>query len=264
MLLDAIIIVLRESLEAGILISLLLSISTRSEFSPKWLLVAIPLGLMGAALYARNLAVISAWFDYVGQEVVNAGMQYLIYLLLVAVAALASRKLRLPGYFTYLMTACVALAIIREGGEIILFYSGFLGAEQLMRGSLTSGFIGLMIGFSIGALCYFGVMSLSARLAQKTQIVLIILVAAGMVAQATQLLLQADWLPAAVPVWDTSHWLSENSVTGQLAYAVFGYEASPTLIEVLCYLGALLLAASIAFTRLCSNVESAVSGASPR
>ncbi len=71
------------------------------------------------------------------------------------------------------------------------------------------------------------------------------LVGAGMASQVAQLLIQADWLPSRLPVWDTSGWISETSVTGQLLYALIGYEATPTAIQAGFHLGGLLLLAII-------------------
>ena len=63
-----------------------------------------------------------------------------------------------------------------------------------------------------------------------------------MLSHAVQILTQADWLPAQRIIWDTSSWLSETSVLGQLLYAVMGYEATPTANQVLAYvLGVLLI-----------------------
>ena len=59
--------------------------------------------------------------------------------------------------------------------------------------------------------------------------------AAGMVLQATQLLMQVDWLSSGEPLWDSSWFIAEASVVGQMAYAIFGYEATPSLIELGAY-----------------------------
>ena len=63
------------------------------------------------------------------------------------------------------------------------------------------------------------------------------LVAAGMSSQAALLLIQADWLPAQLPLWDSSGWLPETSVTGQVLYALVGYEATPTPVQAGFYAG---------------------------
>jgi len=71
--------------------------------------------------------------------------------------------------------------------------------------------------------------------------VLTVLVAGSMISQTIQQLTQADWLISQYPIWDISMWISEHSVTGQLLYALIGYEATPTAIQVTAYLFALII-----------------------
>jgi high-affinity iron transporter len=133
------------------------------------------------------------------------------------------------------------LAVVREGAEIAVFFFGYLQQEDVQTRALTGGFVGLMLGLSAGALCYYFIVSLSPVMERRIQYLLLALVAAGMVGQGTQLLIQADWLPSAMPLWDTGGWLSERSVAGEIAYAIFGYEATPTAVEVGFYAVALAL-----------------------
>ena len=60
-----------------------------------------------------------------------------------------------------------------------------------------------------------------------------------MVMQATMLLEQVDWLPAGKSVWDSSALVSEQSITGELLYAVFGYESTPSYLQLALYLASL-------------------------
>ena len=101
--------------------------------------------------------------------------------------------------------------------------------------------MGACIGVSVGVLIYYFLSALSGRMAWIVGLGLLSLVAAGMLSQAVLLLIQADWLPSHLPLWDTSDWLSENSVTGQLLYALIGYEATPTALQASFYFGGLFL-----------------------
>jgi high-affinity iron transporter len=69
----------------------------------------------------------------------------------------------------------------------------------------------------------------------------VMLIGAGMAGQASLLLIQADWLPSQAPLWDSSNLVAENSITGQLLYALIGYEATPTPIQAIAYFGGLIL-----------------------
>jgi high-affinity iron transporter len=72
-------------------------------------------------------------------------------------------------------------------------------------------------------------------------------VAASMSLQASKLLIQADFLSAAAPLWDSSWLVEEDSLFGQLLYALMGYEATPSLVEVIAYAGSLLVVITVAW-----------------
>lgn len=246
MLLTTVIIILQEVLEAVVLIGLLLSLTRSLELSYRWFGAALIFGALGAAIYGLQLARISNAFDGVGQEVLNALLQFAIYGLLLIVAAsllplraeTAKRRL-----LTVVMTAIVALAIVREGSEIYVYLLSFRYRPEPLTAVVTGSLIGAGIGFSVGALFYYSLLSLSPRRRQLAICVLFAFIGAGLCLQASQLLVQADWLPAQYPLWDTSSLLPESAVAGRLLYAVAGYEATPTSLQVGIYAAALVIMA---------------------
>jgi high-affinity iron transporter len=252
MLLSSVILVLREVLEAALLFSLLMALSKRLEISLRWVFVALVIGVLGAAICGFNTDRISELFSGVGQEVLNAGMQYGIFVLLCglgAAAVLSARGFPMPAYLLPgLMASSVIIALVREGSEIMIYLSGFLLGSDQWAAVLTGSAIGAGIGVSVGAVIYYALITLNRRRVAIVGLVLLVLIAAGMVLQATELLIQADWLPAAFPVWDTSAVLSEQSVAGQLLYALIGYEATPTALQLGAYITAVLLILGAVFT----------------
>jgi high-affinity iron transporter len=245
MLLTSVIIVLREVLEASLLISILSALSGVLGISRRWVGWSLGFGLAGALIYSFGITSVSDWFDGVGQEVTNAAMQLMIYLLLLLFTLLVLRDSgarRLPGRLTMLiMAATVSLAVTREGFEMLIYIYGFSNALPQFMAILMGAVIGAGIGISTGALIYYFVCSLSFRQSLVLGIGLLALVAAGMLSQAVLMLIQADWLPSQVPIWDSSGWLPETSVTGQLLYALIGYEATPSALQAAFYFGGLLL-----------------------
>ncbi len=241
MLLDIVVIVLRETLEASVLIGVLLSLSQRAALDYWWLALALLGGALGAWAYGANLGAISDWFDYTGQELVNAVLQYCIYLQLLAVAVLQYFPGRGPRRcLQVLLVTAVTSAVIREGSELFVFYFGFMQGGGEFASALTSGFIGLAIGLSAGAIAYFFCVSRRASSARLVHAFLLALIGAGMAMQATGLLIQADWISAGRILWDSNWLLDETSIFGQLAYAVFGYEARPSATELGIYCLAVL------------------------
>jgi high-affinity iron transporter len=255
MLLTAVIIVLREVLEAALLISILAALSGALGIRRYWIGGALAAGLAGAIVIAGSLDTITAWLDGAGQEVLNAAMQALIYLLLgmfICLLILRGRARTQSGIgMKLIMTAAVGLATAREGSEILIYASGFVMNLPQLMSVLIGTSIGAGIGISAGALLYYLLVSLNDRWSRRVGAGLLVLVAAGLLSQATLLLTQADWLPAGLPLWDSSALIAERSVTGQLLYAMIGYEATPDAFQAAGYFGGgiLLLCAALIAVR---------------
>ncbi|WP_295802198.1 FTR1 family protein [uncultured Microbulbifer sp.] len=245
MLLTSVILVLREVLEAALLLSILLAMSRFLALQTRWIYIALTAGVLGSVVYGQYLGTVSELFEGMGQEIVNAALQFTIYglLLLIGVLLILNRsgEARYLQLLQWAMVLAVALAALREGAEIYIYLIAFREQAELLQGALLGALIGGGIGFSIGALFYYLLLGLPRRRRLICALVLLSLVAAGLCLQATQLLEQADWLPAQQPLWDTSGLLSENSVMGQLLYALLGYEATPTPNVIAAYLIGLVL-----------------------
>jgi len=266
MLLSAVILTLQETIEAALLISVLLAISTQQNVSLRWLAYALVTGVIGACLYAYNIGPISEWFDYVGQEVVNALIHLLIAVFIVSFIG-ALYKIQLPRHsvktnkrfirlFLFCAICSVALAMIREGTEILMYLSGFFQQNDDLQTVITGSSIGIGIGISIGILLFYGVMNFPQRWRLPVAIFLLALFTGNMLSQSILQLTQADWISHAQPLWDTSDWLTEYSITGQLLYALMGYEATPSAAQVTGYLTGIVMVLAIAVYGRC-HVHSA-------
>ncbi|MEQ8535374.1 MAG: hypothetical protein RIB86_26185, partial [Imperialibacter sp.] len=122
------------------------------------------------------------------------------------------------------------------GSELFVFYTAFLQQTGSVLQAATSGFIGLAIGMSAGAIGYYALVTQKASRARFCYALTLTLIASGMVMQATQLLIQIDWISVSEPVWDSNWLISEPSAAGQMLYAVFGYEATPSMTEIILYI----------------------------
>lgn len=243
MLLNAVIFILQEVLEAALLVALLLAFSQIFSTSRVWLISALGLGFVSAALYAMNIALVSQWFEGVGQEVVNAVMHIILYLMLVFFIVLAMRPESTTNSKRLVVTMMlgVIVAVAREGSEIILYIHGFITIPDLLLPVVLGSVIGAGIGISVGVLFYYVLVNIDVKNGLRVGYVITLFLAGSMVLQATQMLIQADWIVSQYPLWDTSSLLSERSITGQLLYALIGYEATPTAIQMISYFCALAL-----------------------
>ena len=146
MTLSAVIIILREVLEAALLLSLLVSTTRLMAQSFRGIIAGFLLGMAGAVSATLLVDVISESFDGVGQEVFNAVLLVVIVLLLIVYSAALVRRAATgngPGSMLLLVSClAVALAITREGTEIIIFVYGFASDPAEMLPVLVGGAIG--------------------------------------------------------------------------------------------------------------------------
>jgi high-affinity iron transporter len=254
MFLDTVILVLQEILEAALIISVLLTLTRQfRQFWPghftlghSWILASMLIGFIGAWIYASYTSVITLWFDYFGLEVLNALIQFLIIFCLLCLSySFTRKKVQNLGWLNMFAGICitlvVALGIIREVSEIILYGMGILAQPENYSPFMLGVLIALGIGASSGIILYYLLATLKPYWSLRLCMLLLALYAGNMASQASLLLVQADWLPFTEELWDSSFLLPEYTVPGQLMYALIGYEANPSVLQAAFYCGAVLL-----------------------
>lgn len=265
-MLDAVMLVLREVLEAVLFVSLLLALGTHLGLRAGWATVAVPLGLLASWTLSEAAYPLAAAFDGTGQELVNsllygvaiAALTALATLVVPHVARTAPLSRREAWALRSLFVAIVACSIAREGSEVWIHLSSFAGVPAALSAAITGGLIGTGIGLSLGALVYYAFTFLSRRRFLQGFVLLAALVVGGMSMQLARQGLQVGWLESGRALWDTSLLVPEASWTGQLLHALIGYDANPDLTQVLFYFGALaLLAGSIAWQYARKRVDDA-------
>jgi high-affinity iron transporter len=207
--------------------------------------------LLGSALVAASTGRISEFADGVGQELFNA------IILGVAVLMLAWHNIWMASHGKELATnaqnvgnairdgvsecsvllAVVGIAVLREGSETVLFLYGIATSSQVGASSmLLGGAIGIIAGITVGYTLYKGLLRIPMRWFFSATSILVLLLAAGMAAQAAHYLIQADIIPSlASPLWDTSAVLPEKSILGMLLHSLIGYEARPAGMQLVFY-----------------------------
>lgn len=250
-MLGAAIIVFRESLEAALLIGIVAAATQSIPGRNRWLAWGIGSGALGSLLVAALTDSIAQLAGGSGQEVFNAGI------LGIAVVMLGWHNIWMAKHGAETATHArsvassvkdgrqelraiailIALAVLREGSETVLFLYGLASAGSLTQGSLISGAAaGLLAGSAVGAVIYLGLVRIPLRRVFGVTSVLILLLAAGMAGQMANVLIQADLLPSvAAPLWDTAGILPVTSPVGSFLHVLAGYDARPSAMQVLFY-----------------------------
>ena len=250
------ILVFREVLEAAMIVSVVAAATRGVEGRWRWIGSGLALGCAGAGIVAMFAGRLADAMSGMGQEWFNAGV------LLAATAMIGwhvvwmarhGRALALEAGrygddvssgrrpLTALMLV-VAIAILREGSEVVLFSYGMFAGGSGSGDLLVGGLLGLASGIAAGIAMYAGLLKIPMRHFFRATNGLLILLAAGLTAAAVGFLTQADVLPTLVdPLWDTSRLLTDDAWLGRTLHALVGYTARPSGMQVLSYLSIVLL-----------------------
>lgn len=252
-MLSALLITLREGLEAALIIGIILAyLSTtnnRQGFKPVWIgtSLAIVVSLaVGAVIYfsAGSLeGKAEEIFEGIAMWTAAGVLTWMIFWM-------RKQAINIKGHLhAQIQTALGSgswfglfgltfVAILREGIETALFLFAATRVAESAILSATGGIMGLMIAVVIGYIVYKGTSRLNLKAFFNITGLLLILFSAGLFAHGIHEFNEAGIIPPIINhVWDLNHIISEQSVIGRFLTAIFGYNANPSLIEVLAYIG---------------------------
>jgi FTR1 family protein len=253
-MLGSAVIVFREVLEAALVLGIVLAASKGVAGSRQWVSAGVGAGVLCALLVAAGAESIASACEGVGQEILNAAILLLAVLMLAWHAiwmqkhgAEIAREMRAVGHDVsagtrplYVLALVVGLAVLREGAEVVLFLYGIAAGGAAAGTMWTGAAAGLAAGAAAGALMYLGLLRIPARHLFSVTGWMIVLLAAGMAEQAAAYLVQAGVLPGIVePVWDSSAWLPQHGVPGELLHVLVGYADRPSLMQVFFFVATL-------------------------
>jgi high-affinity iron transporter len=249
------IIVFREVLEAALIVSIVLAASSGASGRNRWVSGGVAAGVVGAGVVAVFAGAIAAAVSGIGQELFNATILFLAVGMLgwhiiwmsrhgreLAASARAIGDAVVSGSRPlYVLAVVCGVAVLREGSETVLFLYGIAAGGAGVVALVAGGTLGLACGAATGAVLYFGLLRIPTQRLFAVTNWMVLLLAAGMAAQAAGFLVQADLLPSlGEAVWDTSAVLTDNSLLGKALHTLIGYVARPDGVQVLCYLATLL------------------------
>ncbi|HEY8940248.1 MAG TPA: FTR1 family protein [Cellvibrio sp.] len=249
---DAILLILREVLEAALIITMLLVMSRKLSIAFSWIIPALVLGVLSSWLLAHYAYAIADALNGTGQEWINALLYLSVIVSFIVIASIIAPLIfNTPALIQYLLPTkdsikpyrkllfcsvfAVGLSLAREVAEIWIYVGGFLHQRDLLQSALIGGAIGIGIGISLGVITYYLLVFISARKFLKILFIFFILLCGGLSMQVARQLLQIGILNSAAPLWDTSHIINEHSWLGELLYALIGYDSSPNAIQVIFY-----------------------------
>ncbi|CAH2600245.1 Iron permease [Rhodovastum atsumiense] len=250
-MLATLIIVFREVVEAGLIVGIVLAATEGMPGRGLRIAGGIAAGVAGACLVAAFAGAITDAFAGSGQELLNAAILGIAAVMLgwhtlwmarhgramaaelrgVGQEIVAGRRTPTA------LVVVVAMAVLREGAEVVLFLYGIAATGGTgAAGMFAGGLAGLALGAGLSVLAWAGMVRLPARALFAATGWLITLLAAGLAAQAAALLQQAGVVEALdATLWDSSALLSDASLPGRVLHTLIGYTDRPTGLQVLVY-----------------------------
>lgn len=256
-MLATLVIFLREGVEASMIVAILLAylnrLGRRDHFRDVFLGVGAAL-LLATAAGVAVYTTVRAYDGTRGQTI----FETVTYLLAAAVltymtfwmrnhARSLSRELRsraeaaLDGKARWGLGLLAFQAVGREGLETVVFTLAIVfstspagavsGAVIGLAGSLGIAFVIYRLGHRLNLSRFFTVIG-----------VLLMVFAAGLLADAIQNLQELGWLRVLdLPMWHTGRLLSDTSAFGDVLHSFFGYSDSPTPLQLLVYIAYLAI-----------------------
>ena len=260
-MLAALVIFLREGVEASMIIAILLAylnrVGRRDHFRDIFAGVgaALVLATAGGVLAYETIR------SYNGSRVQTI-FETVTYLLAVAVltymtfwmrrhARSISSELRartdaaLDSRARWGLGLLAFQAVGREGLETVIFTLAIVFSASA-AGALSGAVIGLACSLGIAFMIYKAGHKMNLGRFFTVIGVLLMVFAAGLLADSIQNMQELGWLPVlTTPLWHSARLLSEDSAIGDVLHSFFGYSDAPTPLQLVAYVAYLAVAVAI-------------------
>ena len=267
MVLSSFLITSRETLEAALVIGIVLAYLTKTnnKHYKKTVYYGIVFGVILSVLAAVIFTLFAGGFEgkseaiFEGSTMLFASVLLTTMILWMMQQKHISREIeeRVTKHvananfnqtYAYGLFALIVFAILREGVETVIFFSALNYASGI---SFVGATLGIVTAIAIGYLFFVGTRKVNLKRFFNITGVLLILIAAGLVAHGVHEFQEAAVIPYAVKeVWDINPavtslgaypLLHEKGIIGSFMNGLFGYNGNPSLLEVLFYVGYLAI-----------------------
>lgn len=249
-MLSALLITLREGLEAALIVGIILSalrqLNQQKHASSVWwgvaaaiatsIIATIALNALGVAFEGRGEAI----FEGVAMLTAAGVLTWMIFWMQHEAPHIKDHITRdvqsaVGGTGRWALFGLAFVAVVREGVETVLFLTAAVFTTSPLL-TLIGGAIGLAAAVTIGYLIFVGGKRLDLKVFFRVTSLLLLIVAAGLLAHGIHEFQEAAVLPVAIEhVWNINPIIDENGTVGLFLKAMFGYNGNPSLLEATAY-----------------------------
>tara|TARA_Y100000310_G_scaffold217822_1_gene218914 strand:+ start:8492 stop:9340 length:849 start_codon:yes stop_codon:yes gene_type:complete len=263
MVLSSFIITSRETLEAALVIGIVLAYLSKTDNIQykKTVYYGILVGVILSVLTAVSFAFLAGGFEGRAEEIFEGSAMIFASVLLTTMILWMMKQRKhlsknienkvathidgeLNKTFSYGIFLLIVIAVLREGVETVIFMHALNFASGI---SFIGGLLGIATAIGIGYLFFIGTKKVNLKKFFNISSIILILFAAGLVAHGIHEFQEAAVIPYVVKeVWDLNPAVAvgevyplfhEKGLIGSFLKGLFGYNGNPSLLEVLFYAG---------------------------
>ena len=250
------IIIFREVLEIALILSILFAATKGIKNRSLWINSGLIIGILGSIILAIFTDKISNSFEGMGQEIFNGSILLLAAIMIgytviwmkkhsksLSVSLKNLSKSVIEGEKSlYALLIIVALSVLREGAEIVLFsYSYYMAGTNIYELAL-GGLVGLTCGLIAGFAFYFGLVKSLGKYFFSVTTSILIFLSAGLLAQSLHYFSDAGLINfLQSQVWDSSSLISDKGAIGTVLHVLTGYISRPSLLQLIAYVATVTL-----------------------
>jgi high-affinity iron transporter len=266
------VIFLREGIEASIIVAILLAyldrIGQRRHFRDVFLGVAAALVLVIGGGVAAYLVIkqyegstVQTVFETITFLVAASVLTYMTFWMQSHSRTMSADLQRrsekaLNGKARFGLGLLAFQAVGREGLETMVFTLAIVFASSTQSATGAHGkalLLGAVVGLAVAMTIAYVIFKLGRRLNLglffRVIGVVLMVFAAGLLADAVENMQQLGWLPFLEhPVWNTSSFMSENSSLGDVFHSLLGYADQPTVLQLVIWVTFVSVSATLFIT----------------
>lgn len=241
------VITFRETLEAALIVGIVLAFLARSK-KDKYnvhVYLGIGAGIVFSALFGILLSAVPQALEGASEKIFEGSIMLLSAIFVAwmiiwmkgqknaaaKIEAHAARHVE-SGYGLGL-ALFVFIAVFREGFETAIFLaSAYFQSSSI---SALGAVLGVAAAVALGFFMFEFAIKVNLKMFFNASGFLLILFAGGLLVQAVHEFEEAGMLPEGTPLWNSEHLLSQQSAAGAFLKSIFGYASRPTLFQLAAY-----------------------------
>jgi len=263
-LITPIFLAFREGLEATLVVVILLLYLKKTKQSSynKYVYIGAIMAILSSIIFAILFSVLFGGFTGILEEIFEGATFIISGIFIITLVLWVSKEgpkmrdtleekleLSIERQKVFSISILTFVIIIREGIELVLLLTGTSSISSINQGTIILGsIIGLGFSVFIGFLTFYGFRTINLSKFFKATNIILILFAAGLITYGIHELIEAGIVnPIIEEVWNIKNILPEAfpdgnpatpawlEIIGSLLKALFGYNANPSLLEIIIY-----------------------------